>query len=150
MGLFMKILGIYSSLTLCISAVHAAALNEDMVFPDTLYCTGIKCLDGLTDFCNTNDFNAEEISQINTKNHLHWNGDDKGILTIDKDSQKVILDFGFGPHGGDQYLTFTFSIEDLMQLSNNKINQVSGLYEDGFDWADGYHVRALMLLSCHK
>ncbi|MEO5969324.1 MAG: hypothetical protein ABIQ95_05310 [Bdellovibrionia bacterium] len=139
-----------ASFICAISAAAVSANDEILTLPDTLYCKGVQSLKGEKDFCNLKDYASIKLSQLNSRTPVLGEDEDQGTLELDKSDHKVILDFGVGAHGGDQYSTYTFSKKGMAELALGKAVQISGLYEDGYDWVDGYHVRALILLQCHK
>jgi hypothetical protein len=149
MKAFIKIFSI-CSIAIAVSAATVSANDEALTLPDTLYCKGMESLKGEEGFCNLKDYASIKLSQLNSQTPVLGEDEDQGILKLDRENRKVILDFGVGPHGGDQYSTFTFSKKGMAELASGEAVQISGLYEDGYDWMDGYHVRALIVLRCHK
>ncbi len=148
MRIFVKIFAVYS-IAIAISAATVSA-NDVLTLPDTIYCKGVQSLKGQREFRNLKDYASIKLSQLHSETPVFGEDEDQGILTLDRENRKVILDFGVGPHGGDQHSTFTFSKKGMAELELGEAVQISGLYEDGYDWKDGYHVRALILLRCHK
>jgi hypothetical protein len=78
---------------------------------------------------------------------MSWDGT-VGVIRLDNDNNKTVLDFGVAAGGGDQYSEFTFRNDDIQRFTSGDVKTLRGLYEDGFDWTNGYNTRAQIVVEC--
>lgn len=58
---------------------------------------------------------------------------------------ETVLELG---EGGDQHQFISFRNDDLLSVSSGRAKVIRGIYEDGFDWSNGYNVRSRVVLEC--
>ena len=133
-----------------VGGLAVADVQTPASLPGMLNCDSVYDVYGKKDVYPRETF--AKLTALTDKS-AHWaNGDytEDGVVTQSQDDDKVVLDFGVGATGGDQYSTFTFRKDDLKACAKGKLASLPGLYEDGYDWADGYHTRSLLVLRCTK
>ena len=120
--------------------------------PQKLACKAVGCLPVPDSSCDLKSYQHMELKRQGKGMDVSWKDGDgsstDGVL-FEQENQ-VIYDFGVRAHGGDQYYSFTFKREALEDLAAGRVNEVGGEYEDGYDWADGYHSRVSLLMSCTR
>lgn len=109
--------------------------------PNALACKGMMRIYGEPAFTNLSYYGEIKLTQLNTE--PAWN-EKIGEIRHELHDDKVTIDFS----DGDQYSSFTFRKDDLGALHRGDIKLLSGVYEDGYDWADGSHTRAAILVHC--
>lgn len=132
------------------SAFAFASPTEVTPLPSALHCDSVLSVYGKPGVFHRKAFAA--LTDISQKK-AHWSegvNSNEGVVQEGDENDKVVFDFGVGAVGGDQYSTFTFRKDDLFAMSRGTLSRISGLYEDGYDWADGYHTRELLVIECTK
>ncbi len=120
----------------------------------SLRCEAIACLGDKGSTCRLDSWKPFELEVQANGREVLWKESTmtapvRGVIHEITDSL-IIYDFGVGAHGGDQYSEFSFATDALHALSAGKVESVIGHYEDGYDWADGYHSRAQIQVRCTK
>ena len=136
-GYFMKMLNL-----LFILSMFAAMASPAWSQSSGLDCSARICVFGDISFCRTEDYTDIAIKNFESDTPV-WNGELGQRLSNNVDD-KVQLDFS----AGDQYAIFTFRKDDLAALKRDPSKTLLGTFEDGYTWADGYHTRALLSISC--
>lgn len=129
------------------TAPPVGAASIDM--PQALQCQATTCVYGDSQFCNADLLGRLSLSNLQQAAavRLHQAGESRdGMLLVDPKSDKVKIDFA----SGDQYAIFTFRKDDILALNDGSTARLRGSFEDAYDWADGYHTRALFALECQK
>lgn len=140
-GYFMKSVFILS-LLLTVSTFA----SENVKWPRRLKCTGVVCLPGsLENFCKpgarpTIYFPKPEMIKNPVGQEAYDHHNDRKLNGL------VSLDFS----DGDQYAFYTFKAADVAALSGKRVNVIQGVFEDGYDWTNGYNTRARMTVSCTR
>lgn len=122
----------------------AQAKPAALRLPEALDCKAVLEVYGNPTRQNLENYQHVKLRNL-TSDELKW-GSETGVLKTYDD--KIVFDFGVGAHGGDQYSSFTFLADDFEALLSGKQSLLSGVYEDGYDWADGYHTRAQYVVHC--
>ncbi|HTL11717.1 MAG TPA: hypothetical protein VL588_04480 [Bdellovibrionota bacterium] len=110
--------------------------------PETMTCDGIKALEGVPAFMVISDYLPATIHP--------------GMATVEFEGPFVEVESGttsltYHPDGdGDQYSIYRFATADLDAFAAGKKPTVEGTFEDGFDWSNGYNVRAKFSIKCHR
>ena len=125
-------------------ASSAQAASSKVALPNALQCKAVMEVYGDPKRQDLAEYQNIQLHHLNSE-ELKW-GLEAGVLKTYDD--KIVLDFGVGAHGGDQYSSFTFLADDVSAYLAGKQETLSGVYEDGYDWADGYHTRALLVVHC--
>jgi hypothetical protein len=112
--------------------------------PSMLNCRATTCIYGHAGFCEPGEFQKIVLNKLQTENP-EWDNQ-AGTRYAEAGDDKVTLDFS----DGDQYSRFVFRKDDIEEFVEGRKQTVPGTYEDGYDWADGYHTRAFLALSCTR
>ena len=126
--------------------ISAFGNSQQPPLPNGLLCRATACIFGEPVFCRPADFSRIAIKGIQSQ-HPKWDDTD-GEVEIAKDNDKVTLNFGLDD--ADQYSFFTFRKDDIWAFQHGRLRALPGTYEDGYDWADGYHTRALLAVTCNR
>ncbi len=117
--------------------------NSFKSIPDTLACYGERNIFGSSTSVVPSAY--KNIQLINLNKEPTWD-EASGRIVIEPHDDKIKIDFT----DGDQYSAFIFRAEDLQALSKDKLKSIIGMYEDGYDWSDGYHTRIAIVVQCRK
>ncbi|NDD92283.1 hypothetical protein EBZ37_09385 [bacterium] len=107
--------------------------------PEKLVCTGTKFLAGEKNFSDPTDYFPRTITPGKaTPNPMGpWVSAKNGTVTL------TYID-------GDQYEVYSFSQSDLDEFTAQSTNRIQGTFEDGFEWSNGYNVRARFAIDCRR
>ena len=109
--------------------------------PNALACEGVIRIYGDPAFLNMSFYSHIRLTNLDEK--PKW-ADLTGEIRHEDYDDKLTIDFS----NGDQYSVFVFRKDDLESFHRGEITTLSGMYADGYDWADGFHTRAAILVHC--
>lgn len=136
----MKALILFLMLPATASRAHLS--NQPLPpLPNSLSCDGVMAIYGDPSFSDLSFFRGIKLTHLN--HEPTWQGA-IGEIRHELSDDKVTIDFS----NGDQYSSFMFRKDDLRAINQGTIKRLSGIYEDGYDWADGFHTRAAILVHC--
>lgn len=116
-----------------------SAFGDGLARPRAIECIGVRCLQSLPGFCEVPGFKAR-LTRADSLTP-RW-GSASGTARADRSN--VVYDFS----DGDQYAFFTVPAQSLDLLARGRVQTVVAQFEDGFDWTNGYNVRARIQLEC--
>lgn len=124
--------------------LNAQARSPMAAGPVDLKCEGVRFLKGMKDFSEVSFYFPNEIRGLSglSAELRQDTMQVKGAVTSDKKNVKVVF------QDGDQYLTYKFSLKAYRDLLAGRVSKVSAIYEDGFDWSNGYNLRARFSAIC--
>jgi hypothetical protein len=142
-----------SYLIAAIAIIAMPSAQATLAYP-SLKCEAIACLGDKGSTCRLESWKPFQLEVQANGREVLWKESTtsepaRGVILESTDSL-IIYDFGVGAHGGDQYSEFSFATDHVHALSAGKIASITGEYEDGYDWADGYHTRAQIQVRCTK
>lgn len=121
------------------------------VVAPSLQCEAVCPGQSLSD-CGLHDWKPFQLKVHSNGRKAFWIDSTKGAplagVVGPTPEGETVYDFGVGARGGDQYSFFSFYTMDLDALSAGKVSSILGEYEDAYDWADGYHIRAQIKVRC--
>jgi hypothetical protein len=116
--------------------------HADTSYPSAIKCNAVNYVFGVDRFAQDfASYNPLNVSLITTEVDFLSN------IREDLENDRVTID---GGDGGDQHRNYTFLPADLAALGTGTVDKIRGLFEDAYDWADGFHTRALLVIECMK
>ena len=125
---------------LFLSQSALATPNAELTLPKSMTCKGVFAVTSGT-FSDLKDYQDIKIDKIDAQSM----GAEGVANRISLNDDKITFNYG---DGGDQYLNYTFVSSDLAALAKGEAKSIRGILEDGFDWTNGYNVRAQIIIEC--
>ena len=131
----------YFFLALSLLAASTKLMASETPFRvSALSCQTVSCIYGDSTFCNPTRSRTLSLKKLKSEAPLFNN--QQGSLDLSSSDGRVRLDFS----DGDQSEIFEFRTEDLAAFKKGSV--LRGTFEDGYQWDDGYHVRAYFAIEC--
>jgi|GEM_PF-2869692 len=135
-----------------VTGAPVSSLQAGLPFPvginPALQCRKIRCYDvekpvNAPTWCSGDFWSSITLTRQGDRVQLSADGGvNEGSLRKDHDT--VIADFS----DGDQSSVFSCAKDDLVKLFSKQKSEIPVTYADGFDWADGSHVRYKIEFLC--